>query len=262
MRPEKVTTASLAATSAPAFLAAAWTMAASFLSSARGVMVPDSSARSTIAGANVVGSSVKVLPFEVTWTGPDTATSANSLRTRASSSALTLGAAATAATSTVRSPGHHRRTASAVPGMSVVVPVTGFLTVTLPLATEIAPSTGSASSSPRASSTAAANTSSSTVTAAGCADPPDRCAHIVAGESEKPTRASTVASTSTPRPSSFGRFSTLPALEVSTSGCVVLAPSSSVSVALASSAPCPPTATPATVVPRGTRSPNQAAAAR
>ena len=87
----------------------------------------------------------------------------------------------------------------------------------------MAPSTGSASSLPRAFSTVAANTSSSTVTTAG-SPTPGECAHIVAGDSEKPTRPSTVASTSTPSPSAFGRLSTEPALEVSTRGCAARHP--------------------------------------
>ena len=85
---------------------------------------------------------------------------------------MTFGGAAEAATSTVRSPGHQRRTASAVPATSVLVPVTGSLTVTFRPRARSTPSTGSASSSPRASSTVAANASSSTVTTAGSAEPP------------------------------------------------------------------------------------------
>ena len=53
--------------------------------------------------------------------------SANSALTRASSSAVTFGGSTAAATSTVESPGHQRRTASAVPSTSVRVPVTGSL---------------------------------------------------------------------------------------------------------------------------------------
>ena len=49
VRPEKVTTASLASTSTSAFFAAAWTTALSFLSSARGVMVPSASGVRTMA---------------------------------------------------------------------------------------------------------------------------------------------------------------------------------------------------------------------
>ena len=164
-------------------------------------------------------------PFAETVTGPETAMSANSLRTRASSSAETFGGAADAATSTVRSPGHQRRTASAVPATSVVVPVTGALTVTLPPLSEMAPSTGSASSLPRALSTVAAKASSSTVTTAGSAEPPATWAHIVAGDSEKPTRPSTVAATSTCRPRASGVVLTLPAVEVSTSGFAATDPS-------------------------------------
>ena len=152
VRPEKVTTASLASTSASAFFAAACTIDASFLSSARGVMRPVSSAVSTTAGASCFGVSVKDFSPALTVTGPDTARSPNSALTRASSSAVTFVGSTSAATSTVESPGHQRRTASAVPSTSVRVPVTGSLTVTLPPAREMDPSTGSASSSPRESS--------------------------------------------------------------------------------------------------------------
>ena len=62
VRPEKVTTASLASTSAPAAFAAACTIAASFLSSARGVMVPASSAARTTAGPKAFGSRLNVAP--------------------------------------------------------------------------------------------------------------------------------------------------------------------------------------------------------
>ena len=55
VRPEKVTTASLASTSAPAFFAAAWRIALSFFSSARGVIRPEASGLRTIGGAELLG---------------------------------------------------------------------------------------------------------------------------------------------------------------------------------------------------------------
>ncbi len=77
----------------PAFSAAACTTAASFFGSARGVMrARVVGARGRWRGANAFGASVNDFPLAVTVTGPETATSANSLRTRASSSAVTFGA--------------------------------------------------------------------------------------------------------------------------------------------------------------------------
>ncbi len=86
------------------------------------------------------------------------------------------------------------------------------------------------------------------------------CAHIVAGDREKPTSPSTVAGTSTRRPRAFGLAETFPAVDVSTTGCSAAGASAAARVVLACAPLCPPTATPATVVPRGTRSPSQAAA--
>ena len=220
VRPEKVTTASLASTSAPASSAAACTIAASFfVVGARGDGARRRRPPGRRPGRTSSGARVKVFPSAVTLTGPETATSANSLRTRASSSAVTFGATAVAATSTVRSPGHQRRTASAVPSTSVVVPVTGCLTVTLPPLSEMAPSTGSASSSPRAFSTAAAN--------AVVVDGDHRGLRGPAGE-VRPHRGRATAR-SRPgrrrwrgrrraRPRAFGVVSTVPALDVSTTG--------------------------------------------
>ncbi len=53
---------------------------------------------------------------------------------------------------------------------------------------------------------------------AGSAPPPTTWCHTSAGASEKRTRSSTVASTSTATPRSAGAASTFPALEVSTRG--------------------------------------------
>ena len=69
-----------------------------------------------------------------------------------------------------------------------------------------------------------------------------------------------MAGTSTRRPRAFGVVGTFPAVDVSTTGCVAATPKAVSRVLVASSVPWPPTATPDTVVPRGTRSPSQTAA--
>ena len=158
---------------------------------ARGDACPTSSAVSTTAGANALGATVNDLPFAETVTGPETAMSANSLRTRASSSAVTFGGDGggrdlDGAVAGPRSGARHRRCRST----SVVVPVTGWRTVTLPPLSEMAPSTGfGVELGAGLVDGGVERLSRRPCTAAGCAEPPARCAHIVAGRQREPDQA-------------------------------------------------------------------------